>query len=158
MANSWESNQIKNITIMAKKEIKKKVRLDSGKSNRVVVETQTRTVELERGIVQEGTIVNSPMQMRQHVLFVPDNSVPRPELRYRCSGRLQSFEDGTIEFTRSTRKRSQARELVKTDNGRLSLTLDNYYLITIRIPADTLNKVSQIIKDEAMMMAEIMEN
>lgn len=143
---------------MAKKEIKKKVRLDSGKSNRVVVETQTRTVELERGIVQEGTIVNSPMQMKQHVLFVPDNPAARPELRYRCNGKLQSFEDGTIEFTRSTRKRSQARELVKTDNGRLSLTLDNYYLITIRIPADTLNKVSQIIKDEAMMMADVMEN
>lgn len=143
---------------MAKKEIKKKVRLDSGKSNRVVVETQTRTVELERGIVQEGTMINSPMQMRQHVLFVPDNSVPRPELRYRCNGKLQSYADGTIEFTRNTRKRSQARELLKTDNGRLSLTLDNYYLITIRIPADTLNKVSQIIKDEAMMMAEVMEN
>lgn len=142
---------------MATKKNKKNVVIDRKTANRVIVETESRTIELERGIVQEGTIVNSPMQMRQHVLFVPDNSVTRPELRYRCSGRLQSFEDGTIEFTRSTRKRSQARELVKTDNGRLSLTLDNYYLITIRIPADTLNKVSQIIKDEAMMMAEVME-
>lgn len=143
---------------MATKKNKKNVVIDRKTANRVIVETESRTIELERGIVQEGTIVNSPMQMKQHVLFVPDNPAARPELRYRCNGKLQSYADGTIEFTRSTRKRSQARELLKTDNGRLSLTLDNYYLITIRIPADTLNKVSQIIKDEAMMMAEVMEN
>ena len=125
--------------------------------NRVVVETSQRTVVLERGITQPGTIVNSPMQMQQHVMFLPDNPVPRPELKYRCNGRLQSFDDGTLEFTRTPRKKSQARELVKTDNGKLSLTLDNYYLVSIRIPADTLNKVSQIIRDEAMMMAEVME-
>ena len=125
--------------------------------NRVVVETSQRTVVLERGITQSGTIVNSPMQMQQHVMFLPDNPVPRPELKYRCNGRLQSFDDGTLEFTRTPRKKSQARELVKTDNGKLSLTLDNYYLVSIRIPADTLNKVSQIIRDEAMMMAEVME-
>lgn len=125
--------------------------------NRVVVETSQRTVVLERGVTQSGTIVNSPMQMQQHVMFLPDNPVPRPELKYRCNGRLQSFDDGTLEFTRTPRKKSQARELVKTDNGKLSLTLDNYYLVSIRIPADTLNKVSQIIRDEAMMMAEVME-
>lgn len=142
---------------MAQKELKNRVRVVNSKSRKVVVETDTRTVELECGIVQEGTIVNSPMQMKQHVLFVPDNPAERPELRYRCSGRLQSFADGTVEFVRSTRKRSQARELVKTDNGRMSLTLDNYYLITIRIPADSLQNVSNIIRDEAMMMAEIME-
>ena len=138
---------------MAKKAKKSIIESD----NRVVVETKSRTVVLERGITQPGTIVNSPMQMQQHVMFLPDNPVPRPELKYRCNGKLQSFDDGTLEFTRTTRKRSQARELVKTDNGKLSLTLDNYYLVSIRIPADTLNKVSQIIRDEAMMMAEVME-
>lgn len=138
---------------MAKKT--KKVITESG--SKVLVETRTRTIELDRGIAQEGTIVNSPMQMNQHVIFLPDNPVPRPELKYSCNGKLQSFSDGMLEFTRTRRKRSQARELVKTDNGKLSLTLDNYYLIHIRIPADTLNKVSQIIRDEAMMMAEVME-
>lgn len=140
---------------MARK--KSKVKLSETQSNRLLVETETRKIELDRGIAQEGTLVNSPMQMNQHVVFLPDNPVPRPELKYSCNGKLQSFSDGMMEFTRSRRKRSQARELVKTDNGKLSLTLDNYYLIHIRIPADTLNKVSQIIRDEAMMMAEVME-
>lgn len=142
---------------MATKKKATKVKINVNNKDKVVVETERRNVELERGIIQEGTMINSPMQMKQQVLFVPANCAPRPELRYRCSGKLQSFEDGTVEFVRTTRKRSNARELVKTDNGKLSLTLDNYYLITIRIPADTLNKVSQIIKDEAMMMAEVME-
>lgn len=130
------------------------------KKNRVTkVERQGKTIELENPVTISGSLMNCPNAQAQHVLFLPDDaeSMDNPKLRYRCSGKLNSYTDGTIEFVRTVRPKTQAKELVKTERGRVSLTLDNFYLLTLRVPADGKHDVSKIIRNEAAEIADAME-
>lgn len=128
------------------------------KKKNVKVELPKKSVELDNPYMQNGIMYNSSAPMSQHLLFVPEEPTDNPSLKYKCSGTLQSFADGTTEFVRSVRKRSVAKRLAQTEYGLLSKTADGYYLVQFRIPADGKHNYSRIIRNEALEIADVLSN
>jgi len=126
------------------------------KSNNVKIELPKKTIDIKNPVLKDGTMYNSHEAMEQHVLFVPDEPGENPDLKYKCSGQLNSYADGTVEFIRTVRKRSVAERLAKTDYGLLSKTADGYYLVQFRIPADGKHNYSKIIRNESLEIADVL--
>ena len=101
----------------------------------------------------------------EYVQFIPDNTEDlmltgwRREMLtgWRREGVAQRLKNGTFDFITRKRKRSDSILIKKVDHGRLSLTKDGFYQLTLKVPV-TENKRNMkfIFRKEAREATEVL--
>ena len=70
----------------------------------------------------------------EYVQFIPDNTEDLMLTGWRREGVAQRLKNGAFDFIATKRKRSDSVLRKKVDHGRLSLTKDGYYQLTLKVP------------------------
>ena len=70
----------------------------------------------------------------EYVQFIPDNTEDLMLTGWRREGVAHRLKNGAFDFIATKRKRSDSVLLKKVDHGRLSLTKDGYYQLTLKVP------------------------
>ena len=93
----------------------------------------------------------------EYVQFIPDNTEDLMLTGWRREGVAQRLKNGTFDFIATKRKRSDSILIKKVDHGRLSLTKDGFYQLTLKVPV-TENKrnLKFIFRKEAREATEVL--
>ena len=93
----------------------------------------------------------------EYVQFIPDNTEDLMLTGWRREGVAQRLKNGTFDFITRKRKRSDSILIKKVDHGRLSLTKDGFYQLTLKVPV-TENKRNMkfIFRKEAREATEVL--
>ena len=70
----------------------------------------------------------------EYVQFFPDNTEDLMLEEWSLEGVAHRLKNGAFNFISRKRKRSDSILLKKVDHGRLSLTKDGYYQLTLKVP------------------------
>ena len=84
-------------------------------------------------------------------LFTPDNPVKNSIVPYRSVGVAQLFSDGTFDFIRQPRLRTQSQLIRKLAHGRVSKTKDGAIQLTLKVFQDEGVNISEAIAEEALI-------
>lgn len=82
-------------------------------------------------------------------LFTPDNPVGGIVTPFHGMGMAQLLSDGTFDFVRRPRLRTQSQLIRKLAHGRLSKTKDGAIQLTLKVFQDEGVNISQAIHEEA---------
>ena len=93
----------------------------------------------------------------EYVQFFPDNTENLMLEEWSLEGVAQRLKNGTFDFITRKRKRSDSILIKKVDHGRLSLTKDGFYQLTLKVPV-TENKrnLKYIFRKEAREATEVL--
>ena len=81
-------------------------------------------------ITETGYGVHSASKFFQ---FLPDEQTPLRMGSFRCRGMGQQMTDGSFHFVPLPQRKSKATALVKLPHGKLSVTADDCYQLTLKI-------------------------
>ncbi len=82
-------------------------------------------------------------------LFLPDNPVAGTTAAFRGVGVAQMLRDGTFDFVRQPRLRTQSELIRKLAHGRVSKTKDGAIQLTLKVYRDEGANIGQTIAEEA---------
>ena len=93
----------------------------------------------------------------EYVQFIPDNTEGVMLTSWRREGVVHRLKNGAFDFIARKRKRSDSILIKKVDHGRLSLTKDGFYQLTLKVPV-TENKrnLKFIFRKEAREATEVL--
>ena len=86
--------------------------------------------------------------------FSPDDPAPKQVAAFRSEGIGQQMSDGTFEFIRRKRVRSDAKLIKKLAHGRLSLNKDGAYRLTLTFEPGEDCEIYKEMCNEAFVAAE----
>lgn len=89
--------------------------------------------------------------------FSPDNPAPKQVETFRSEGVGQQMSDGTFEFIRRKRVRSEAKLIKKLAHGRLSLNKDGAYRLTLTFEPGEDCVICEEMCGEAFCAAEVIK-
>ena len=84
-------------------------------------------------------------------LFTPDNPVASSIVPFRGMGVAQLLSDGTFDFIRRPRLRTQSQLIRKLAHGRVSKTKDGAIQLTLKVFQDEGVNISEAIAEEALI-------
>lgn len=96
----------------------------------------------------KGIAGHSTMDGNNYFKFEPLRPVDSASVRARGVG--QQMADGCFYFCPSPKRKSQSRTLVKLPHGKLSLTGNDDYLLTLRIPKEENTNPLKTLLQEAV--------
>lgn len=82
--------------------------------------------------------------------FVPDFTVPQKMESFRSRGIGQQLTDGSFHFVPSPQKKSKSITIVKLPHGKLSVTADDCYQLTLKIGRDETDNPFKTLLQEAV--------
>lgn len=87
----------------------------------------------------------------EYFLFTPDNPAAGLLSPFRSIGVGQMLSDGTFDFVRQPRLRTQSQLILKLAHGRVSKTKDGAIQLTLKVYQDEGINISQAIAQEAQL-------
>lgn len=96
---------------------------------------------------ESGTGVHTVQKFFQ---FLPDDPVPQRMDSFRSRGIGQQMTDGSFHFVPTPQKKSKSRTIVKLPHGKLSVTADNCFQLTLKISKDENPNPFKILLQEAV--------
>jgi len=86
---------------------------------------------------------------KKYFMFAPDEPMPGTVARFRGLGMAQQMSDGTFDFVRCARKKTQSQLIKKLAHGRISKTKDGAIQLTLKVFVSEGLNINQTILDEA---------
>lgn len=82
--------------------------------------------------------------------FVPDDPIPQSMSSFRSRGIGQQMTDGSFHFVPTPHKKSKSVTIVKLPHGKLSVTADNCFQLTLKISKDETTNPFKTLLQEAV--------
>ena len=92
----------------------------------------------------------------EYVQFIPDNTTDIQMPSWKLEGVAQRLKNGAFDFIARKRKRSNAILIKKVSHGRLSLTKDGFYQLTLKIAQTENVDLKKVFRMEAKEATEVL--
>lgn len=92
----------------------------------------------------------------EYVQFIPDNTEELMLTGWRLEGVAQRLKNGAFDFIARKRKRSDAILIKKVSHGRLSLTKDGFYQLTLKIALTENVDMKKVFRMEVKEATEVL--
>ena len=93
----------------------------------------------------------------EYVQFIPHNTEGVMLTSWRREGVVHRLKNGAFDFIARKRKRSDSILIKKVDHGRLSLTKDGFYQLTLKVPlTENKRNLKFIFRKEAREATEVL--
>lgn len=91
---------------------------------------------------------------KKYFMFSPDVPIPGSVARFKGLGMAQQMTDGTFDFVRRPKPRTQSQLIKKLAHGRVSRTKDGGIQLTLKVYGTEMLNIGQTILEEAMMASK----
>ena len=92
----------------------------------------------------------------EYVQFIPDNTEDLMLTGWRLEGVAQRLKNWAFDFISRKRKRSDAILIKKVSHGRLSLTKDGFYQLTLKIAQTESVDLKKVFRKETKEATEVL--